>query len=228
MPMLYGTGPKTSAEGLAAKREQRMSKRQKKDAKKMRTVAAQLAERAFSLLQLFGEIAKAHNEVDLAVRWSTPSGFEAIEDYRYVEKNPTRPDRQVKMLVDGKWINPVKRFYTEDVCPWQQVISMPSSIVHSLDAALLTEIVAGSRIDQWGVIHDAFAVPANRVWELLDEDNPRAMKTLYEPDRLTEWLAAWRTDGAPLDDLAITAILAAVGNRGPLPREMLGALRTLG
>jgi hypothetical protein len=59
MPMLYGAGPKTSAEGLAAKREQRMSKRQKKDAKKMRTVAAQLAERAFSLLQLFGEIAKA-------------------------------------------------------------------------------------------------------------------------------------------------------------------------
>jgi DNA-directed RNA polymerase len=232
MPMLYGAGPETSAESLAEKREKRLSERQREDAKRIMGAAAALAPRAFGLLKWFGQVAKAHNDAHfgaIPIRWTTPSGFQAIQDYRYVEKNPTRPDRQVKIRVDDEWINPVKRFYTEDICPWQQVISMPSSIVHSLDAALLTEIVAGSSIDQWGVIHDAFAVPANRVWELLDRDNPRAMKALYEPDRLAEWLAAWRADGAHMAwcEELLQAFMERTA-RGPLPREMLGGLRTLG
>lgn len=232
VPQLYGAGLKKCARALAEKRNKRLSKRQTEDAKKIRGAADELAQRAFRLLKWFQEIAKAHDQANFGavpIRWTTPSGFQVIQDYRYIEKNPTRPDRQVKMFVDGEWMNLVKRFYTEDICAWQQAISMPANIVQSLDAALLTEIVAGSGIDQWGVIHDAFAVSANRVWELLEEDNPRAMRTLYEPDRLAEWLAAWRAGGAPMKQSAARLrVILGRDARGPLPAAMLNGLRTLG
>jgi hypothetical protein len=231
MPLLYGAGTKTSAEELAGKRGQRMSKRQKEDAQKIRGAAEQLAPRALRLLRWFQEIAEAHNQASvgaLPIRWTTPSGFQVIQDYRYVDKDPTRPDRRAKVSVDGESIDLVKRFYTDEICPWDQVTSISANIVHSLDAALLTEIVAGSNIDRWAVIHDAFAVSANRMWDLVDEDNPRAMRTLYEPDRLAEWVAAWRADGAPMEQCAARLrVILGRDARGPLPAEMLHGLYTL-
>lgn len=221
MPMLYGAGEETSAEGLAEERKTRRTKRQEQDAGRIRDAAKQLAPRAFALLDWFGAVAEAHNAADMPVRWTTPSGFQAIQDYRVVDRSRDRPGSKVQIIVNGERRNIRKQIFTDRLKTWQQGISMPSSIVHSLDAALLTEIVAGSSTDQWGVVHDAFAVPANHVWGLVDEDNPRAMATLYSPDRLAEWVTAWRAEGVPVDD-------PPGGDRGPLPREMLGGLRTLG
>jgi hypothetical protein len=231
VPLLYGAGWDKTAEGLAETREKRLSPRQRKDAKRIRDEAELQLPRIFGrggLLKWFYTIAEAHNEAGLPVRWVAPSGFQAVQDYRYVDKRPKRPDRQVKILVDGEWMNLVKRFYTEGIDLGRQVKSMPANIVHSLDAALLTEIVAESCIQRWGVIHDAFAVSANHVWELLDEDNPRAIRVLYEPDRLTEMIAAWRADGAPMDQSA-DKLKRIIGDaRRPLPAQMSGGRRTLG
>jgi DNA-directed RNA polymerase len=221
VPMLYGAGEDTSGMDLAEEREKRMSKRQLRDAQTIRAEASRLAPRAFALLRWFGKAAEAHNAAGRPIHWIAPSGFEAVQDYRYVEKNPTRRDRQVQIRVNGRRRSLVKRFYTSGLNKPQQAVSLPSSIVHSLDAALLVEIVAGSDIDQWGVAHDAFCVPAGSVWELLDEDNPRAMAHVYGPDRLAEWVTAWRAEGVSVDD-------PPEGERGPLPREMLGGYRTLG
>jgi DNA-directed RNA polymerase len=220
VPMLYGAGEETSGADLAVQRGKRASGRQLRDARTIRTVAEEHAPRAFALLRWFGKAAEVHNSADAPVRWTVPSGFEVIQDYRYVEKNPTRKDRQVQIKVNGRRVSLVKRFYTSLLNKPQQAISLPSSLVHSLDAALLAEIVAGSRIEQWGVAHDAFAVPANRAWELLDLDNQRAMADVYGPDRLAEWVEEWRAAAVDVPD--------APGERGPLPKEMLGGLRTLG
>jgi DNA-directed RNA polymerase len=221
VPMLYGAGEDTSGIDLAGVRKKRRSKHHLQDAQAIRAAASELAPRAFELLRWFSRVADAHSEADIPIRWTAPSGFEAIQDYRYVESNPTRRDRQVQIMVNGQRRSLVKRFYTSFLDKPQQAISLPSSIVHSLDAALLTELVAGSRIDRWAVAHDAFAVPPNRVWELLDVDNDRAMAQVYGPDRLAEWVAAWRAEGVAVDD-------PPGGERGPLPSEMLGGLRTLG
>lgn len=225
IPMLYEAGEETCAKALAKVRRgesARVTPRDEADAMTIRGAATSLAPDAFGLLEWFKEIAEAHNNVTtpFPVCWTTPSGFQAIQDYRLVDKNPTRPDRQVKVLFDGEMLNLVKRFYTEFIDRPQQVISMPSSIVHSLDAALLTEIVAGSSISQWGVVHDAFAVPPGRVWDLL-QANEEAMRTMYTPDLLAEWIAAWRADYRVLSD-------PPHGTRRPVPAEMLGGLRTLG
>jgi DNA-directed RNA polymerase, mitochondrial len=225
IPMLYEAGPETSAKDLAKARRGEKARRtpqDEADAGTIRGAAESLAPDAFGLLAWFKEIAEAHNNVTtpFPVCWATPSGFQAIQDYRLVDENPTRPDRQVKVLFDGRMLNLVKRFYTEFIDRPQQVISMPSSIIHSLDAALLTEIVAGSSIDRWGVVHDAFAVPPSRVWGLL-QANEDAMRVMYTRDLLAEWIAAWRADYRVLSD-------PPHGTRGPLPGEMLGGLRALG
>jgi DNA-directed RNA polymerase len=222
VPMLYGAGEDTSGMDLAEVREKRPSKRELRDAQTIRDEAGRQAPHAFALLRWFGEVAEAHNAAGLPVRWTAPSGFEAVQDYRYVEKNPTRPDRQAQVIVNGRRVSLVKRFYTPILDKPQQAVSLPSSVVHSLDAALLSEIVAGSGIDRWGVVHDAFCVPVGSVWDLLDEDNPRAMAHVYGPDRIGEWLTAWRAAGIDVPDPPGGAA------RGTLPREMLGGLRTLG
>lgn len=219
VPLLYGAGKETSARQLAEVLGIRQSKRIRHLANAIRTTAEQLAPQAFALLGWFGEVAKAHNEAGYPVRWTTPSGFQAIQDYRVVDRDPRRPDRRAQIIVNGRRMNLVKQFWLTAIDAKQQAISLPSSIVHSLDAALLTEIVAGSSIDQWGVVHDAFAVSANQAWELTTASE-HAVDTLYRTDRLEEWAAAWRADGIAVPD--------APGPRTPLPDEMLGGLRTIG
>lgn len=209
-------------EGLAEKREKPLTKCQKEDAKKIRGAAKQLAPRAFGLLRWFSEVAEAHNKhADVPVRWTLPTGFEVIQDYRVVDKITGQDSRKVQIIINGERRNLRKRAYTNQIWWRKQTTSMPPNIVHSLDAAFLTELVTGSRIDQWGVIHDAFAVPANRVWELVDDDSPRALGALYRPDLLAQWVTAWRENGVDVDD-------PPGGTRGPLPGQMLGGLRTLG
>jgi len=239
VPMLYGAGEDTSGVDLAEARSGSKKRSARKDVRTIRAEAKRQAEHAFALLRWFGQVAVAHNKAGgvkytrregrkrkttagVPIRWTAPSGFRAVQDYRYVEKNPTRYGRRVQIIVGGRRVSLVKRFYTEIIDKRQQAKSLSSSIVHSLDAALLAEIVAGSRIRQWGVAHDAFCVPAGSVWDLLDQDNPRAMAHVYGPDRIAEWVAEWRAAGVDVPDPP------GGTDRGALPREMLGGLRTLG
>jgi DNA-directed RNA polymerase len=243
VPLLYGAGVKKCAKALAKKRrgeDARLRKDDKLDAEEIRETAKALAPKAFKVLKWFKEVAKAHNgpteeqtyhdregrertrrvhPKSVEIRWTTPSGFKAVQDYRYVDKNP-KGNRQVKVRVNGRWVNLVKRFYTDVLDPGKQVVALPSSIVHSMDASLLTEIVATASIDQWAVAHDAFCAPANHLWKLV-QANEDAMRFMYSPDRLAEWAQAWRAVGVDVPNFPERYAEA-------LPAKMLGGWCTLG
>jgi len=236
VPMLYTAGEKACAEALAELRTDGRSRRPTKADRQLsaqiRAAAQQSAPRGVEVLRWFGEVARAHNGEEMGraiagsaqrmpepVRWTTPSGFEAIQDYRVVDKNPTHPDRQVQITVDGRRLQLVKRFMLSAYDVAQQLISLPSSLVHSLDAAMLVEIVAGADIEQWAVAHDAFGVPAGKAWDLTAACQA-AIEVMYGPDRLAEWVAQWRASGINVSD--------PPGARGSLPGQMLDGLRTIG
>jgi hypothetical protein len=236
------------SKALARARRGETARRTDKDSRdvtEIRSKARALARRVFSdVLPWFVRVAEAHNHLTVieethrdrrgrdrtrmrrvpvgpaAVRWTTPSGFEVIQDYRYIDKNPKRSDRQVKVrLSHGHVVNLVRRFYTDAIDTRRQVTSIQANVVHSMDAALLVELVARTPIERWAVAHDAFGVPANRVWELLAA-NEVAMRVMYETDRLAEWTAAWRRAGVEVPD--------PPAHSERLPPEMLKGLRTLG
>lgn len=243
VPMLYMAGENECAKALADLRTEGKSRRTNKEdrrlSKVIRAAAKQLAPHAFDVLRWFSDVANAHNgeeaeipgikgvvqRVPAPVRWTVPSGFEAVQDYRVVDKNPTRPDRQVQIAVGGRSpLHLVKRFLLTAIDTKQQAISLPSSLVHSLDAALLVEIVSGADIDQWAVAHDAFGVPASRAWDLTAACET-ALTAMYTVDRLVEWATAWRAAGANVPDPPGTEDWLYTGT---LPKEMLGGLRTIG
>jgi DNA-directed RNA polymerase len=156
------------------------------------------------------------------VRWTTPSGFEVIQDYRYIEKDPERLRRagcRIEILYNGRRVNLVKRIHSDRLNKDQSATSIKPNVVHSMDAALLIEIVAGSSsIDRWAVAHDAFGVPPGRVWDLIWA-NQSAIRALYTADRLAEWTAAWRAAGVEVPD--------PPEHQPELPREMWSDQRTL-
>jgi DNA-directed RNA polymerase len=246
VPLLYGAGLKkgTLARKLAVERrgeEARVHKKDRRDARAIRAAARKVAPDEFALLDWFGKVARAHNGVGplrrvtdgkwvcwvtpdgawyskltptgIPVRWYTPSRFEVIQDYRRVKK-----DKRLQLKVNGRRANLVMEVYTEQLDKRHSASAIKANVVHSLDAALLVEIVAGSSIDRWGVAHDAFAVPPGRVWDLL-QANRHAIRALYTSDRLAEWTAAWRARGVNVPDPPKHA--------AELPREMWSDRRTL-
>jgi DNA-directed RNA polymerase len=236
VPWLYNAGPDESAIKLAALRRGKDAvpdEKDRADAKKIRSRAEAMAPRAFSVLRWLALVAAAHaaagrgkgkrsgmNTGPAPIRWTTPSGMEVVQDYREVDTEPhKRPDRRVKITFNGQRSDLVKRFYTKRLDTEQQRTSLQANFVHSLDAALLTELAAASDIDRWAVAHDAFGVPAGRVWDLL-EANREAMRYMYGRDRLAEFAAAWRAGGIEVPD--------PPEHRKTLPPEMLRGLRTLG
>jgi DNA-directed RNA polymerase len=105
--------------------------------------------------------------------------------------------------------------------PWlnrhQQARSFPSSLVHSMDAALLALTVdKAPSIAQWAVAHDAFGVHPNDVGVLIDATRD-ALAEMYRPDRLAEWTAEWRAAGAAVPD--------PPQHDAELPETMAGGLR---
>lgn len=216
-----------------------------RDVMEIKAKARALAPRVFSeVLPWFIRVAEAHSPQKLIeqpyrdkrgrdrvrkrrisvapveIRWITPSGFEVIQDYRYIDEKPKRPDRQVKVrLSNGHVVNLVKRFYTDVIDRRRQITSIQPNIVQSMDAALLSIIVARAPIGAWGVAHDAFCVPASRMWEL-QRVNEDAVSIMYSTDRIAEWTAAWRARGINVPDPPAHAEV--------LPPEMLKGSRMLG
>jgi DNA-directed RNA polymerase len=217
VPLLYRAGGKALGEKLARARRgerARVTNKDKRDAAAIGAMAEKLAPKAFDVLRWFKQVAIAHNSPEaVPIRWTAPSGFKVVQDYRYFDR------RIVKVPFDGNWVGLRMRSPAEAVKTWKQEIALPSSVVHSLDASLLTELVARTPIEQWAVAHDAFGIPANRVWELLAA-NEEATRAMYETDRLAEWTTAWRTAGVNVPDPPEHA--------ETLPPEMLRGLRALG
>lgn len=183
-----------------------------RDAKDIRRIAEALAPKSFGLLKWFKSVAADH--AGSVIHWHTPSGFHVVQDYRCEITDSKGKPRQVPVIWEGKETGLRLRTYSEALDRDQQQRSLAANVIHSFDAALLHELVGGSRIDSWAVAHDAFAVHPIRIDELLDVDLQRAMEQMYTPDRAVELAKEWKHDG--------------VWPRGALPREMLGGLRTLG
>jgi DNA-directed RNA polymerase len=247
VPMLYTAGVEKCAKALAVLRtDGKSSEASESDtalSERIRASAREQAPRAFDVLAWFGRVAQAHNDAPKMkevrirrahwsevtpqpIRWTTPSGFEAVQDYHKIDrswptkgKSSVRSDRRVEITVNGHRLQLVKRVLLDDLDTAQQEISLPANIVHSLDAALLAETVAGADIDQWAVAHDAFGVPPSKVPALINA-YVEGIRTMYTGDRLAEWAADWRASGVNVPD--------PPGIRGRLPKEMLGGLRSIG
>jgi hypothetical protein len=239
VPLLYGAGGETLGEKLAQLRrgdDAKATPIDKQDAARIIAAAEARAPRAFEVLRWFTKVAEAHNgpkvrrvywhrqrqkwktryvpTEPIPIRWTTPSGFKAIQDYRHMDKG------RVAIPFDGRIAKLVVQRPNQKINTRQQSISFPANIVHSLDASLLTEVVAAADIDSWAVAHDAFAVPATRMWDLL-RANEKAMRYMYTADRLGEWAEAWRAAGA-------ITVPDPPTHSATLPPEMLKGLRTLG
>jgi hypothetical protein len=246
VPLLYGAGDKATghpkqryklSKALARARRGETARRTARDSRdvlEIKRAAMQLAPGALGttnrqgVLGWFTDVAEAHRSAlktalapePVPIRWTTPSGFEVVQDYRLRDLNPDRPDRRVRIpLSGGRMHNFVKAVYTPLLDPGQQTKAFAANLVHSLDAAFLTELVARAPIEQWATAHDAFAVPANRMWALLGEPLTDTLR-LYETDWLCVWTQAWRDYGIAVPDPPEHA-------RG-LPPEMLHGLGTLG
>jgi DNA-directed RNA polymerase len=240
VPFFYGAGDrrrKTLSWKLAKERrglDARIREQDTHDVKSIMAAAKKLAPREFAVLEWFSKVASAHNRTGpegTPARWSSPSGFEVVQDYRLklTDREQLRrwPGRRVEILChtttfDGyrssKRRNLVKAIYLDKLDTRQQATAMKANVVHSLDAALLVELVIGSDIDHWAVAHDAFGVPPSRVCDLL-QANKAAIRALYTADRLAEWTAAWREGGVDVPD--------PPEHEAELPREMWSDRRTL-
>jgi DNA-directed RNA polymerase len=229
---LYGAGDnpggelqhrRTLSKALARTRRggrARVRRQDQLDVKLIQLEARKLAPGAFRVLEWFKRVAEAHTAAGpLEIRWTTPSGFEAVQDYRFVDKNPERPERRVRVPINGHTVNLVKRFYTDRLDTRKQERALPANLVHSMDGSLLAELVARTKIQHWAVAHDAFGVPANRMWDLLWA-NREAIRDAYMGDRLAEWTRAWRADGIDVPD--------PPEHSEALPQEMLRGRRALG
>jgi DNA-directed RNA polymerase len=230
VPMLYTAGESRCAEALAAERTRGRSSRASANDKilaaRIREAARQLAPSAFAVLDWFTSVAKVHNDVAAEPReacpqpiyWATPSGFEAVQDYRLTNRDGRRARRRAVFRIGDRTIKLVRRELLPALDTAQQQISLPANLVHSLDAALLVETVAGADVSSWAVAHDAFGVPAGKVAPLQDS-LVEGLRSMYTPDRLGEWALHWRSQNV--------AVPEPPGVRGPLPKEMLGGLRTI-
>lgn len=231
VPMLYTAGELRCAEALTEARTDGKSNRpteaDRLKAGRIRETARQLAPGAFAVLDWFKQVAKAHNDATAErheaapqpIYWTTPSGFEAVQDYRLTNNDDRRARRRAVFRVGDRTIKLVRREMLSALDTRQQLQSLPANLVHSLDAALLVETVAGADIDSWAVAHDAFGVPAGQVAKLQDS-LVEGLKAMYSRDLLGEWAEHWRSQGV--------AVPKPPGVRGPLPKEMLGGLRTIG
>lgn len=220
VPMLYGQTVGGATFGLLPDEWERRDPDEQaallaiaeKDAKDIRKIAQALAPKSFGLLKWFKSVADDHKSA--AIRWHTPSGFEVVQDYRHEITDSGKKPPQIQVVWEGVRTGLRLRTYSAALDGDQQVRSLAANVIHSLDAALLHELVGGSQIEKWAVAHDAFAVPAGWIETLLDVDLQRAIEQMYTTDRLSELAKAWRHEG--------------VWPRGTLPREMFGGLRTLG
>jgi DNA-directed RNA polymerase len=227
VPMLYTAQVRRCATALAALEDRpTATPADKETAKLIWKTARTLAQKPFEVLDWFGQVADAFNakQVPLPdsdrhtaapIAWRTPSGFEPLQDYGVLNREATGPRLRIhsggkawdfRNAVFGPWLN-----------RHQQARSFPSSLVHSMDAALLALTVdKAPGITQWAVAHDAFGVHPNDVGVLVEACRA-ALLDMYQPDRLAEWTAAWRAAGVDVPE--------PPQHQQTLPETMTGGLR---
>jgi len=237
VPLLYLAGEDEGALALAKAAGRRRARQSDRDlAVAIRETAKRIAPGAFAVLAWFTQVAVAHNgavarfkagrlvvgdaeNIPREIRWTTPSGFEPIVDYRVLDEHPERrADRKLQIKLDGHRVNLVKALRLKAIDVRKQEVAFPSAMVHSLDASLLMLIVGALDTERWAVAHDAFGVPASHAWSLTAACE-EALAEMYQPDRLAELHAAWVARGVHVP--------APPKHRKTLPRRMLGGLRTI-
>src|SRR5258706_1119303 len=180
VPTFYGAAEYTCAEALAALRGKNrlvVTDAARGMASPVRTQARIHAQVAFRIVHDLDRVPLMY--AGDAIEWETPTGFRVVQDYR-ADWSRVEP---VRTVIEGQRIGfPGRRAGSRiDGAPQRQACA--ADLVHSMDAAMLAELVAAAPAESWAVAHDAFAVLPGQVPALLD-CLPDVIRDMYGPDRL--------------------------------------------
>lgn len=96
-------------------------------------------------------------KVGVNIKWTTPSGFNAVQDYRCLRR------RRIKTRLNGSIILPTITEETDAIDPKKQANGLPPNFVHSLDASALVATVnraLDAGITDFAMIHDSYGTHA--------------------------------------------------------------------
>lgn len=175
----------------------------KKVTPKMVEAIKGVAPRAWDLFERLQSVADEFTMMGQPIRWTTPNGFEVVQDSRELIERKI----DLRRYFGAQY---VERYPGMTLDPIKQLNSLPANLVHSLDAALLANIIdAGidlNVIRDWGTAHDAIAVHPNRVVDLIAATKSGLLET-YQPDVLGDLFRQWQEQGitqaAPAHDAAL-------------------------
>jgi DNA-directed RNA polymerase len=135
-------------------------------------------------------VARICAKSDTPLRWTTPSGFVALQRY------PNMKGRQIETHLLGK----LRKIYVEDEGPGLDVNEMTTGIapnfVHSLDAAALILTVnaaAEGGVTHFAMIHDSYGTHAADTNQLAYTLREQFVKMYTEHDVLKEFLDEVKT-----------------------------------
>jgi DNA-directed RNA polymerase len=138
--------------------------------------------KASELMVWFQYVAKLFSQANIPMKWVTPVGFKAVQDYKYLR------EYKVKTAISGQLVYTTlrKEMLRSDVRRMQS--SSAPNITHSLDAALATAVAVYCKhnsdpIPNVFMVHDSFATTPNKV-DLLHTFIRKAVIDLFEKDYL--------------------------------------------
>lgn len=123
------------------------------------------------------------------LKWTTPSGFVAYQDYRDLKQ------RRVKTRLHGNLVYLVHTEETDKLDSRTNASSISPNFVHSLDASAMVftiNMMMDQGIDSFAMIHDSYGVHAAHT-EALAQTLRQAFVQMYKRDVLQDFLEGLRT-----------------------------------
>ena len=130
----------------------------------------------------FREVADVFTEQEQDVYWTTPSGFEVMQRY-------TKLDGGTQLALSfGRWVETcAHRDETPNVDSRRQRNGLPPNVIHSLDAAVLIDVVnrvASKGVTSFRAVHDSYGCLPKHL-DLLND----AVRHSYSDTFTEDWLA---------------------------------------
>jgi hypothetical protein len=215
MTTFYGAHVERIAEAIADEEERETTAADIDMARNIQRAAKRLAPNAWELYSWLKRVAGVYSQKGdeahrRAIEWTLPDGFSVLQDTRIMR------GRDVNVM---RWrappLKPLRKRFKEQfptavLDRKRQMRALPPNVIHSFDAAFLRVVVrrcyAGTEfmkfmadpkprpITSWGLAHDAFAVPASEVADLV-ATSKMAIYEVYGPDRLAALAGVFGVDG---------------------------------
>jgi DNA-directed RNA polymerase len=113
---------------------------------------------ARAAMEWLRKVARAAAKAERPLRWTTPSGFVAYQDYRATK------ERRIKTRVGGQLIYFTHNEDTKKIDPGRQASGSPPNFVHSMDGAALALTVERALmqhgVTSFAMIHDSYGTVA--------------------------------------------------------------------